>query len=445
MQITQHNIDTLNAEIKVEIVPSDYAHLVEKSLKDYRKKMQMPGFRPGHVPASLVKQRYGKAVLAEEINKVLQDAIYKHIADNKLPVLGNPLPKGEDEVGNWDNPENFTFSYEIGLAPEINVDLNDNIELEYAVIDINDELINRQIKDYGKRFGKMSEPEQSGADDLLDVHIQGEGDHAVNANSTITIEDVKESSTQKSLIGLKKGDVVTVNPHHLNSDHEALAKMLGITHHDLHHLEGNVTLTVNAVHHIEPAEWNQELYDKLFPEGTVTNEEEMKAKVKENMTQVFSKDSHWMFKRTAARQLVNHFNPALPDAFMKKWIAMSNEKPLSPEQIEVEYPSYSQGLRWQLIETSIIEKNEIKVTMDEAIEHVKGQYAERFAQYGIPVEADRLEQMAKELLAKKEEAKNVYDLLFEDKVMHLVKEKCKIKEVLVPFDEFLHRAQHMQG
>jgi len=445
MQITQHNIDALNAEIKVEIVPADYSDLVEKSLKDYRKKMQMPGFRPGHVPASLVKQRYGKAVLAEEINKVLQDAIYKHIADNKLPVLGNPLPKGEDEVGNWDQPENFTFTYEIGLAPEINVDLNDKIELELALIDVNEELVNRQIKDYGKRFGKMSEPEQSGSDDLLDVHIHGENEPKINANSTITIEDVKDSDTQKSLIGLKKGDTVTVNPHHLNHDHEALAKMLGITHHDLHHLEGNVTLTVNAVHHIEAAEWTQELFDKLFPEASVTNEEEMKAKVKENMTQVFSKDSHWMFKRTAARQLVDHFNPALPDAFMKKWIAMSNEKPLSPEQIEAEYPMYSQGLRWQLLETSIIEKNEIKVTMDEAIAHVKGQYAERFAQYGIPVEDDRLEQMAKELLAKKEEAKNVYDLLFEDKVMHVVKEKCKIKEVVVPFDEFLHRAQHMQG
>ena len=445
MQITQHNIDALNAEIKVEIVPADYSDLVEKSLKDYRKKMQMPGFRPGHVPASLVKQRYGKAVLAEEINKVLQDAIYKHIADNKLPVLGNPLPKGEDEVGNWDQPENFTFTYEIGLAPEINVDLNDKIELELALIDVNEELVNRQIKDYSKRFGKMSEPEQSGSDDLLDVHIHGENEPKINANSTITIEDVKDSDTQNSLIGLKKGDTVTVNPHHLNHDHEALAKMLGITHHDLHHLEGNVTLTVNAVHHIEAAEWTQDLFDKLFPEASVTNEEEMKAKVKENMTQVFSKDSHWMFKRTAARQLVNHFNPALPDAFMKRWIAMSNEKPLSPEQIEAEYPMYSQGLRWQLLETSIIEKNEIKVTMDEAIAHVKGQYAERFAQYGIPVEDDRLEQMAKELLAKKEEAKNVYDLLFEDKVMHVVKEKCKIKEVVVPFDEFLHRAQHMQG
>jgi len=445
MQITQHNIDALNAEIKVEIVPADYSDLVEKSLKDYRKKMQMPGFRPGHVPASLVKQRYGKAVLAEEINKVLQDAIYKHIADNKLPVLGNPLPKGEDEVGNWDQPENFTFTYEIGLAPEINVDLNDKIELELALIDVNEELVNRQIKDYGKRFGKMSEPEQSGSDDLLDVHIHGENEPKINANSTITIEDVKDSDTQNSLIGLKKGDTVTVNPHHLNHDHEALAKMLGITHHDLHHLEGNVTLTVNAVHHIEAAEWTQDLFDKLFPEASVTNEDEMKAKVKENMTQVFSKDSHWMFKRTAARQLVDHFNPALPDAFMKRWIAMSNEKPLSPEQIEAEYPMYSQGLRWQLLETSIIEKNEIKVTMDEAIAHVKGQYAERFAQYGIPVEDDRLEQMAKELLAKKEEAKNVYDLLFEDKVMHVVKEKCKIKEVVVPFDEFLHRAQHMQG
>ena len=446
MQITQHNIDALNAEIKVEIVPADYSDLVEKSLKDYRKKMQMPGFRPGHVPASLVKQRYGKAVLAEEINKVLQDAIYKHIADNKLPVLGNPLPKGENEVGNWDQPENFTFTYEIGLAPEINVELNDNITLEYALVDVNEELVNRQVRDYGRRFGKMSEPEQSSEEDLIDVLIESpEGQGSIHSNSTVTIEEIKDETTRKSLIGLKKGDQVSVNPHHLHADHEALSKMLGITHHDLHHLEGNVTLTINAVHHIEPTEWNQELFDKLFPEGTVTNEDEMRAKVKENMTQVFGRDSDWMFKRTAARQLVNHFNPALPDAFMKKWIAMSNEKPLSPEQIEAEYPSYSQGLRWQLLETSIIEKNEIKVTMEEAMEHVKGQYSERFAQYGLPVDDERLEQMAKELLAKREEAKNVYDLLFENKVMTLVKEKCNIQEVTIAFDEFLHRAQHMQG
>jgi trigger factor len=450
MQISQQNLDALNAEIKIQIVPADYELQVEKSLKDYRKKMQMPGFRPGHVPASVVKQRYGKAILAEEINKVLQDAIYKHIADNKLPVLGNPLPTADGEIGDWENPSEFTFTYEIGLAPEINVELNSKMKFENFVIDVDDKLIDKQVRDYGRRFGKMSNPEKSGAEDLLDVRVQAvdkdgnaiEG--GIDNNSTVTIEDATDKKTQKQLIGLKKDDSVVVNPMELSGDHEAIARLLGITHHDLHHFEGDVKLTVNNIHHVEMAEFNQETFDKLFPAGTVTNVDEMRAKVRENMEEVFGRDSHWMFKRSAAKQLVESLNPSLPDAFMKKWIGMSNEKPLTEEQIEAEYPAYAHGLRWQLIESSIIEKNEIKVTVDEAVAHVKQQYADRFAQYGLPVEDAQLESMAKELLAKREEAKNVYDLLFEDKVIELIKTNCTVKDVKIPFDEFLHKAQHMQ-
>jgi trigger factor len=323
------------------------------------------------------------------------------------------------------------------------------MKFEYFVVDVDDKLIDKQVRDYGRRFGKMSNPEKSGAEDLLDVRVQAvdkdgnviEG--GIDNNSTITIEDVTDKKVQKQLIGLKNEDTVVVNPMLLSGDHEAIARTLGITHHDLHHFEGEVKLTVNNIHHVEMAEFNQELFDKLFPAGTVTSVDEMRAKVRENMQEVFSKDSNWMFKRSAASQLVEALNPALPDAFMKKWIAMSNEKPLTEEQIEAEYPAYSHGLRWQLIETSIIEKNEIKVTVDEAVAHVKQQYADRFAQYGLPVDDAQVESMAKELLAKREEAKNVYDVLFEDKVIEVVKSKCKVNEVKIAFDEFLHKAQHM--
>ncbi len=167
MQISQNNIDALNAEIKIDITAADYAPAVEKSLKNYRKNMQMPGFRPGHVPASVVKQRYGKAVLAEEINKMLQDAVYKHISENKLPVLGNPIPKEGDDVGDWDNPGDFSFTYEMGLAPEIEVNMDKKMKFDFQVIDVNDKLIDKQVRDYGRRFGKMSNPEKSGAEDLL--------------------------------------------------------------------------------------------------------------------------------------------------------------------------------------------------------------------------------------------------------------------------------------
>jgi trigger factor len=448
MQVLQNNIDALNAELTVEINSNDYQGSVEKALKDYRKKAQLPGFRPGHVPASLIKQRYGKAMLAEEVNKMLQDAIYKHISDNKLAVLGSPIPKADGETGDWDNPGDFTFVYEIGLAPNIEVELNDKMKFEYTTVAIDDKLIDRQVKDYSRRFGKMSEPEVSGADDLLDVTFQAidsEGqiiEGGVNNNTTVIIDDVKDAGVRAQMTGLSKGSTLDLDPFLLSGDHESLSRMLGISHHDLHHFENHVRITVNSVHHIEPAEWTQELFDKIYPAGEVSSMDQMRVKISEELTKVFAKDSDWLFKRSMATTLVETVNPSLPDDFMKRWIMMSNNNPITMEQVEGDYPAYSNSVRWQLIESAIIEKEGIQVTVDDAMGQVKAEYASRFAQYGIPVDEERLDAMAKELLAKRDEAKNVYDSLFENKVMEVVKAKCTIVEKSMSFDEFVHQVQH---
>ena len=449
MNIVQNNIDALNAELTIQLEPKDYSDRYEKALKDYKKKANIPGFRPGHVPTSLIKQRFGKSLLAEEINNVLQDAIYTYINEQKLNVLGNPLPKNTDEeVGNWDNPGDFKFIYELGLAPEFDLNLNESQSFDYYKVDVNQELIDRQMKDLARRYGKLSSPEVSEAEDMLMValaELNPDGsvkEGGITSKTTVTIEYIKDEATKKSLVGLKANDVVTVNPHNLSSNHEDLAQMLGVTHNDVHDLASSFQMTVNEVRRMEAAELNQELFDKLFGEGTISSEAEMRERVKADLEKMFSRDSDWMFKREFVKEIVARVNPTLPDAFLKRWIAMTNEKPISEDVLEAEYPNYSGGLRWQLIENKIIRENDIKVTVEDAMAHVKNLMSERYAQYGMNLEEEQLNDLAKKTLANREEAQNVYDFLYEDKVVALVKSKCTIVEKPLSYDEFVHRVQH---
>ena len=448
MNIVQNNIDALNAELNIRLEPADYSERFEKALKNYRKNANIPGFRPGHVPVSLIKQRYGKALLADEVNNILQDAIYKFISEQKLNVLGNPIPKEGDDVGNWDNPADFNFTYQLGLAPEFDLKLDKSQSFDYYRVDVNEELVNRQIKDLSRRYGKLSNPEVSESEDMLMVtlaQVSADGtvvEGGINSKTTISIEYIKDADTKAKLTGLKVNDEVVVNPHHLSANHEDLAQMLGITHDQVHHLEGDFKLTVTDVRRMEPAELNQELFDKLFGEGTITSEADMRARVEADIVKMFEKDSDWMFKREFVKTIVDRINPTLPDEFLKRWILLANEKPVTPEALEVEYPSYAGGLRWQLIQNKIIRENDIKVTIEDAKAHVKQLLSDRYAQYGMNLEEEQLEELSKKTLGNREEAQNVYDFLYEDAVVQLVKANCTINENKLSYDDFVHRVQH---
>jgi len=450
MNIEKTVIDDLNAEISINLQPADYQPRVEKALKDYRKRVQMPGFRAGQVPASLVKQRFGKSILAEEVNNLLQDSIYKYITDNKLEILGSPIPaKEDDEFGDWENPGDFRFKYQLGFAPTIDVTLDKSLKLTYYKVDINDELIDRQIKDLARRYGKMSSPEVSTIDSLLYAdfaELDGNGnvkEGGIKSSTNVGIEYIKDQGTKNTLIGLKVGDTVTVDPHKLTENHQSLAEMLGITHNAVHQLESQFQLTVSDVKHIAPHDLNEELFTKLYADGSVTSEEQLREKVTADLETMFNRDSDFLFKREFALSITEKLNPQLPDGFLKKFIAISNEKPLSEEIIESEYPVYAAQLRWELIQGKIISKNELRVTAGEALEHVKGLLKSRYASYGLPLEDNELlTTLANETLAKKEEAKNVYDFLYEEKILALVKENCTIEVKALPFDEFVHKVQH---
>ncbi|MFM9986259.1 MAG: trigger factor [Flavobacteriales bacterium] len=450
MQIQKHELDALNAELTIHVQPEDYQERVEKALKNYRKHAQIPGFRPGHVPVTIIKKRYGKSILAEEINNLLQDNIHRYIAENKIEILGSPMPKNDqEEVGNWDNPGDFQFRYELGLAPSFELQLDKSQKFTYHKVDITEELINRQVNDYARRYGKMEEPEVSGPEDMMMVELtelDAEGqpiENGIKNNSTVSIEFIKDEETRSKLTGLKKEDVVTVNPHHLTSNHDDLAQMLGIAHQDVHHLQSSFQLKVNEIKHIVAHELDQELFDKLYGKDVVTTESEMRERTKSQLENTFSQDSDYLFKREFRKEIIKRVNPQLPDEFLKRFIMMTNEKPVTAEIVDYEYPMYAGQLRWQLIENKILRQYEIRVTPDEAREHVKSILRDRYAQYGLPeMEAEHMDEMAKRALGNKEEEKQVYDFLFEEKMMAVVKENCTIEEMTISLDDFIHRVQH---
>jgi len=449
MNIEKNNLDTLNAELTISLQKEDYTPRVDKALKEYRKRTQLPGFRPGHVPMTLIQQRFGKSILAEEINTVLQGAIYKYIQENKIEILGSPMPKKDNgEVGNWDDPNEFRFTYELALAPEVSVALNKNQSFVYHKVNVDDIIIDRHSKDLARRYGKMSDPEMSSEEHMLmaELHEINETGEIIEGGifnkTTVSIEYVPDADTKKQLIGLKIGDSVVIDAMNLNNNHEDLAKMLGITHHQVHHLHNKFKLTVTEVKHLEPHEFNQELFDKIYPAGEVTSIEGMKEKVLSELEQMFTRDADWLFKREFALEISKRTNFNLPDEFLKRWIVSTNEKPVTLEQVEYEYPVYSGQLRWQLIENAILKQYEIKVSPDEALNHVKSVLRDRYTQYGLPIGDDELTEMAKKPLTNKEELKNIYDFLYEEKMIQLVKELCHLEEKMLSLEEFTHRAQH---
>lgn len=449
MNIEQTTLSPLNAELTIHVQPTDYNERYEKALKDYRKRANIPGFRPGNVPVSLIKQRFGKALLAEEINTVLQDAIFNYIQDKKLNVLGNPLPKASDEVGDWDQPADFKFTYELGLAPEIDVQLDKNQSFTYRKVQVDGTLIDRQVKDLARRFGQLSAPEITEGEDMVIGEFREQNadgslkDGGIFSTSTVSVEYIKDEATRASLVGLKVGDKVSVDPHKLNTNHEDLAKMLSITHHDVHHLNSTFEFTVTDVKRMAPHELNQELFDKLYGEGTITSAEAMRERVKGELEEMFARDSDWLFKREFSRALVERINIELPDAFLKRWIVMTNEKPVTEEAVEAEYPAYAAGLRWQLVENQIVTKYELRVTFEEAQQYVKDQLASQWKQYGLPIDDEMLNQYAKSTLGDKEQSRNIYNALYETKILQLVKENCSLEEIEMAYDDFVHYVQHM--
>ena len=444
MNITKDDIDSLNAVITVKVGPEDYQERVDTVLKDHRKKATMPGFRPGKVPMGVIKKMYGRAVLAEEMNKLLSESLYNYINENNLEVLGNPLPKDDTEADNdLETQTEFEFSYELGLAPQFEVNISDKDKFDRYIIQVDDELIDKYILDVRKRYGKVGNAVESSEEDMLKgvfVELDEENnilEGGIMHESTISLEYLEDEDTKKQLIGLKAGDQVVVDPFKVSRGGSDTAAMLGIEAAQLDQVKSQFRFEVKNILSVEPSEINEDLFNKIYGKDQVSTEEEFRQKVSEELEKMLVVDSEKKLQNDVTEWLLDKFNVDLPNEFLKRWLKASGEQPLTDEQIENEYDQYAKGLRWQLIQNRIIRENDLKVTNEEAIERAKLLVRQ---QYGMYLDETQLDDVAKRILQKEEEARRIFDQLYDDKILDLYKNTFKFKEKEVSFDEFVKLA-----
>ena len=448
MNITTEKVDDLNAILKVELKEADYQEKVDAQLKDYRKKANIPGFRKGHVPMGMVKKMVGTNLLVEEINKILSESLHKYIQDEKIDVLGNPLPKiGEEDKIDWENQKDFEFSYDLGLAPQFDVKIGDKYKFEYYKIKVADKNIDKYAADIAKRYGKMSNPDVAEADDMLFgkfEELDGTGnvlDGGITHSSVLIIEAVTDKKLQKELIGAKSGDVFVVDPKTVSEHDTDQAAAIGVDVTLLPSIISKFRFTTEKINRVIPAELNTELFDKLYGPGVVKEVKEFRAKIAEELGKGLSVDADRKLKADIQDELIKKLKLDLPNEFLKRWIVASNEKPITPEQIEAEYDDYAKGLKWQLIENKIIKDNDVKVEHEEVIEHTKGLLAQQMAGMGMPNNDDeQLTETANRVLQNEEEARNIYMMMYDNKLMTLYKNSFKLKEKEISYDDFIKLA-----
>jgi trigger factor len=448
MNIIQENRSELEATLKIQLSQEDYQEKVDKALKEMQRKAQMPGFRPGKVPFGMVKKLYGKGVLADEVNKVLIDGIYDYIKEKEINILGNPLPDN-DKVSaiDWEGQTEFEFHYDIGIAPKIDLTVSEEIAVEYYRIKIEDSMVDDTIKDITRRNGNMINPEISEKEDVLFgefAELDGDGnvlEDGLKNKSNLYIQYLKDDETKEKLTGLKVGDSSDIDIVKSVENESEMAGMLGIKQEELSNFGKNYRFTVERISRIEPAELSEELYKKVVPESTINSEEEFKEHIREQLAKQYQADADKHFKNEAIKVIVQKANLELPEEFLKRWLLETNKEndQVTPEQVENEFVSFADSFKWQLIENHIIKENNLEVKTEEVISYLKDYMRVQLRQYGQENPEDEvLNDFVNRIMTNKEEVKKVYEQLFDTKILELFKEKLKLDEKEVTFDEFVN-------
>jgi len=435
MNITKESIDALNAVVKVEVSAADYQDKVAQILQDYRKKADIPGFRKGHVPMGMIKKQYGKSIMIDEVNKLIQESLNKFLTEEKLDILGNPLPKIQDDFS-WD-ADDYSFEFELGLAPEFEINLDAKKKITQYNIVADKDLLDKEVENIQKRFGKLVSKEAvEEGDNITGTFVNEEKE--INKKSTIELASIKGKVNQKKFTGAKVGDVIELKTKGLFDDDHKLMGALGLTHDEIHELEIPLTFTVEEINVTELAEVNQELFDKVFGPDVVKSEEELREKIKEDAEKQFQTQADQQLLNAVTEYLVENTNFDLPAEFLKKWLAVAGEKPMTPEQAAEEFEKSEKGLRYQLIEGKVLKDNELQINFEELKDFTKGFVKAQMAQYGQlnPEEKD-LDDIVQRVLSNQDEAKRLQEQLVSQKLLNFYKENITFKVKEVTYEEFV--------
>lgn len=445
MNITQDKIDNLNSVLTVKINPEDYKERVEKAVKAQAKKAKLPGFRPGMVPSAHIKKMYGKSILVDEVNNILNDALSNYISENKLEVLGQPLPKIDDSKNyNWDYNDNFEFVYELGIAPEFNLELTSKDKLTYYQVKVDPETLVSRITNLRKSYGKMSNPDVSADDDVLYSDLKqlaSDGsvfEGGITATSAIRLDQVSDSKIKKSLIGLKKEDVLEIDVQKaFDGNTTIISKILNIEEDDAQDLKSKFQLTVKNINRLEEGDLNQEFFDKLFGADVVKSEDEFTEKVREELESMMVQNADQKLQADMLQFGLDKTKLSLPDDFLKRWLKATNEK-LSDEELEKGYDDFARNLRWTLIENKIIKDNKLEIKYEEVFAAAKNRLDSQFRMYSPqPLSEEQLGQYTAQFLQNKENANRIFEEVKGQHVFEYLKGVVTLDKKDIQYNKFL--------
>jgi len=447
MNIKQSKTKDLMAVISVEVSVNDYSEKVEKALQGYRKTAEIPGFRKGKVPMGIINKKYRTSIVVDEVNKLLQDELYKYITSEKIRVLGSPMPLDTNEV-DWEKTEDFIFKYEIGLAPDFEVKITSKDKLNYYKIKADSKLVDGYCNDIAKKYGKMSNPEVSVDGDLIFCTIEqldqngGVLSNGIKHEATVSMDFISGTKIKNKFIGLKANSFLTVNVLKAFTNHTDLAAMLNVEQAALHSLVSEeFKFTVKNINRLEPASLDIDLFDKVYGAGSVKTVKEFKSKVKNEAENQFISESDRMLKNDVVTYFIDKLKLKMPDEFLKRWLLKTSEQPITIEVLDKEYDMYAKSLQWQLIENKVKEIFNVKVTQDDVLAHAKKLISIQMKQYGQPEGDDKqLSDIANNILKNEEERKKIYDQIFDERTLKVYKENFKLTEKSISYDQFVKLA-----
>ncbi len=444
MKVTFENPDKVNGLMTLTVEEADYQANVDKALKNYRKKAQMPGFRPGMVPMSLIKRQYGTAVKVEEINKLLGQEIYKYVNDNKIMMLGEPMPSDKQTPVDVEGAAPYTFVFDIAVAPEFKIELTDKDKIDYYNITVDDELVNRQVDMFAQRAGHNEKVEDYQENDMIKGDLRELDENGSTKEGGIELSEatvmptyIKDEEQKKLFEGAKLGDIITFNPRKAYQSDAELASFLKVDKANLGYHAGNFSYQITEISRYVKSEVNQSLFDQVYGEGTVKDEKEFREKIAEGLKAQFVNDSDFRFIHDLRKYCEDKVGElTFPDDLLKR-IMKNNNKDKGEEYVDKNFAASIKELKWHLIKEQLVTANGIKIEDADVKEAAKEAARAQFAQYGMNnVPEEYLENYAQDMLKKKEYVDGLVDRSIDRKLTDALKKVVTLNEKSSTLDEF---------
>ena len=425
MQIKENKIDDLNMSLNITLDKADWAEQKKKKLNNYRRNAEIKGFRKGMAPMSLIERFYGAQAMGETINSVIGETLNKYIDDNKLHIIGEPLPSEKEIENDWDNAETLTFEYDLGLYPEFTIDVTKEDKIPYYKVKISDEAKAEYKSNLLKQFGNMVDGEKMGAEDFMLADFE-QGETKVE-NTYVALRSMANDDVKKPFIGLKAGDSIDVNVMETFANDTDRAAMLRLTKDEVAAMEPVWKLTVKSIKTFVDAEENQETFDKIYGEGVVKSAEEFDKKVAESMAAEYAQESDYKFNLDAKDYLVKKADIKLPEEFLKRWLLEANEGKFTKEDIEKEFDLFLVDFKWDLVRTEIMKAHDLKITKEAMEQEARNFINYQYSMYGMmSVPEDMMKDLVNKILTDQEQSRRIFEKVENDIVCSFAKKNATL-------------------